>query len=89
MKTAFIQCREEPSEEKAEARRKGLAEAQVSCAIGGTSDNDPNAMSPEYMEYLAKALASDLLKKETEANKKCTYWSRWGAERLTTRARMH
>ncbi|CAN0286318.1 unnamed protein product, partial [Ectocarpus fasciculatus] len=67
METASQKCRQSPEVMKATAKRKGLAAAEGSCTIAGAQGTDE--MIPEFAECLTKAIAQDLAKKETEANK--------------------
>ncbi|CBN78889.1 conserved unknown protein [Ectocarpus siliculosus] len=67
METASKVCRRSPEVVKATAKRKGLAAAEGSCTIAGAQGEDE--MIPEFAECLTKAIAQDLAKKETEANK--------------------
>lgn len=66
LEKASTACRNDPGVKKAAARRKGLAAAEGSCLIGS---GNPDDMSPEFKECLTKAVATDLAKKESEANK--------------------
>eukprot|EP00903_Cladosiphon_okamuranus_P010152 g9613.t1 len=69
MEAASKKCREDPEVVKAAAKLKGLAAAEGSCTISSASDSPQDYMSPEFSECLTKAIAEDLAKKESEANK--------------------
>lgn len=69
MSTASEKCRQSPAVTKAAAKRRGLAAAEGSCAVGSEDSNGADEMSAEFAECLTKAIAEDLAKKESESNK--------------------
>lgn len=69
MTTASEACKNSPEVKRAALRRKGLAAAGLRDSCSASGDDGGDEMSPEFMECLTKAIAGDLAKKETEANK--------------------